>query len=249
VTGPTPRVAIVTGGTRGLGAAVATRLNAQGVRVVAVYRSDDEAAAKLQHGVETPALLDVRRADVSDPEACTALSGSVFTRYGRIDHLVNNAGSLDERLVAEITPDGWERSLRANLSTAFHMTQAVLEPMRRQRFGRIVNVSSVTAVMGSAFQLHYAAAKSGLIGLTRSLARATARRGITVNCVLPGGFETEMLDQMSLTDRAQVENLIPVGRFGHPDELAHVVAALLHDDASYVTGAVIPIDGGLGMGA
>lgn len=248
MTGSPARVAIVTGGTRGIGAAVARRLNAQGIRVVAVYRSDDEAAAKLQHGVETPALLDVRRVDVSDPQACAALSESVFTTYGRIDHLVNNAGALEERLATEITADVWEGSLRANLSTAFHLSQAVLAPMRRQRYGRIVNVSSVSAVMGSAFQVHYAAAKSGLIGLTRSLARATARRGITVNCVLPGGFATDMLDQMSLTDADQVQGLIPVGRYGRPAELAHLVAALVHDDASYITGAVIPVDGGLGMG-
>jgi NAD(P)-dependent dehydrogenase (short-subunit alcohol dehydrogenase family) len=248
MTGPANRVAIVTGGTRGLGAAVTARLNAQGILVVAVYRSDDEAAAVLGARVATPALLDVRRVDVSDPAACHDLCADAVSTHGRIDHLVNNAGALDERLAADLTPEDWERSLRVNLSTAFYMSQAVLEPMRRERFGRIVNISSVTAMMGSPFQVPYAAAKAGLVGLTRSLARASARRGITVNCILPGGFETELLDDLTMTDREQVENMVPVGRFGRPDELAHVVAALVHDDASYVTGAAIVVDGGLAMG-
>jgi acetoacetyl-CoA reductase/3-oxoacyl-[acyl-carrier protein] reductase len=248
MTAPTPRVAIVTGGTRGLGAAITARLNAQGVLVVAVYRSDDAAAAALAGKVATPELVQVCRADVSDPAACRRLCADVVSTHGRVDHLVNNAGALDEQRVADLTPEAWERSLSANLSTAFYMSQAVLEPMRRERFGRIVNISSVTALMGSPFQVPYAAAKAGLVGLTRSLARASARRGITVNCVLPGGFETELLDDLTLTDRAQVENMVPVGRFGRPDELAHVVAALVHDDAAYVTGASIVVDGGLAMG-
>jgi acetoacetyl-CoA reductase/3-oxoacyl-[acyl-carrier protein] reductase len=121
--------------------------------------------------------------------------------------------------------------------------------MQKRRFGRIVNIGSVSASMGSPFQVDYAAAKAGLIGLTRSLARAVARRGITVNCVVPGGFETDLLKDMTLTDRTVIEQAIPVGRFGRPHELAHVVSALVHDDSAYVTGAVIVVDGGLSMGS
>jgi acetoacetyl-CoA reductase/3-oxoacyl-[acyl-carrier protein] reductase len=244
-----PRVAIVSGGTRGLGAAVTKRLNAQGAAVVAAYRANDDAAKSLVGQVADPGLVETRRADVSDLSSCRDLVQGVLAVHGRIDYLVNNAGSLDERRVSDISSEGWEHSLRTNLSSAFYLSQAALEPMRAQRFGRIVNISSVTAVMGSAFQAHYGAAKAGLIGLTRSLARANARRGITVNCVVGGGFETDLLEDMTLTDRKDVERSVPVGRFGQPAELAHVVAALLHDDASYVTGAVIVVDGGLSMGA
>jgi acetoacetyl-CoA reductase/3-oxoacyl-[acyl-carrier protein] reductase len=120
--------------------------------------------------------------------------------------------------------------------------------MRQERFGRIVNIGSVTAVMGSPFQIDYAAAKAGLVGLTRSLARSVARAGITVNCVIPGGFSTDLLSELTLTDAKAVERSVPVGRYGRPEELAHVIASLVHDDASYVTGAVIAVDGGLGMG-
>jgi acetoacetyl-CoA reductase/3-oxoacyl-[acyl-carrier protein] reductase len=139
--------------------------------------------------------------------------------------------------------------MRVNVSSAFFLAQIVLEPMRSQRFGRIVNVGSVSASMGSPFQVDYATAKAGLIGLTRSLARAVARSGITVNCIVPGGFHTDLLNAMTLTDRQVVERSIPIGRFGYPLELAHVVASLVHDDASYITGAVIVVDGGLSMGS
>jgi acetoacetyl-CoA reductase/3-oxoacyl-[acyl-carrier protein] reductase len=243
------RVAIVSGGTRGLGAAVTKRLNTQGAVVVAAYRANDDAAKSLVGQVVDPGLVETRRADVSDPPSCHDLVQGVLADHGRVDYVVNSAGSLDERLLADVSPEDWEGSLRSNLSSAFYLSQAAVEPMRDRRFGRIVNISSVTAVMGSAFQAHYGAAKAGLIGLTRSLARANARRGITVNCVVAGGFETDLLEDMTLTDREAVERSVPVGRFGQPDELAHVVAALVHDDASYVTGAVIVVDGGLSMGA
>jgi acetoacetyl-CoA reductase/3-oxoacyl-[acyl-carrier protein] reductase len=121
--------------------------------------------------------------------------------------------------------------------------------MRDQGFGRVVNIGSVSALMGSPFQVDYATAKAGLVGLTRSLARAVARSGITVNCVIPGGFDTELLEDMTLTDRHLVERTVPVGRFGRPEELAHVVASLLHDEAAYVTGALVVVDGGLSMGS
>lgn len=243
------RVAIVTGGTRGLGAAVTRKLNSQHVTVIAIYRTNDEAAVALRESAADPALLETRQTDVTDPSSCHDLVQHVLTQHGRVDYLINNAGALDEQAVSALTPQVWEDSLRANLSSAFYLAQAVVEPMRDQRFGRIVNISSVTAVMGSPFQIHYGAAKAGLIGLTRSLARSTARRGITVNCILAGGFQTDLLNDMTMTDRDAVEQSVPVGRFGEPHELAHVVAALVHDDASYVTGAVIVVDGGLSMGA
>ena len=242
------RVAIVTGGTRGLGAAMSARLAAEGIVVAAVYRSDATAAQQLQASIDVPQGLTIHKADVADPEQCRRLIGEVVEVHGRVDHLINNAGALVERRLSEITSDGWDDCLRVNLSAASYLAQAAIEPMRRAGFGRIVNVGSVTAVMGSPFQIDYAAAKAGLVGLTRSLARSVARHGITVNCVLPGGFTTDLLDELTLTDRRVVERAVPVGRFGRPFELAHVVASLVHDNAAYVTGASIVVDGGLSMG-
>ena len=172
----------------------------------------------------------------------------MVAQHGRIDYLINNAGSLHEHKLAELTDEDWDHTLRVNLSGAFHLSQAAIAPMRQERFGRIVNIGSVTAVMGSPFQIDYAAAKAGLVGLTRSLARSVARAGITVNCIVPGGFSTDLLSKLTLTDAEAIERSVPVGRYGKPEELAHVVASLVHDDASYVTGAVIAVDGGLGMG-
>jgi NAD(P)-dependent dehydrogenase (short-subunit alcohol dehydrogenase family) len=245
---PTSRVAVVTGGTRGLGAAISRRLGARGVAVVAVYRSADGAARDFVKSAPEPQRYVALQADVGDPGECNRLVAEVLATYGRMDYLVNNAGALSEHKLTDLTAAAWDACLRVNLSAAFHLSQAAIVPMKQARFGRIVNMGSVTAAMGSPFQIDYAAAKAGLIGLTRSLARSVARSGITVNCVLPGGFDTELLNELTLTDAAAIERGVPVGRFGLPEELSHMVVSLLHDDAAYVTGAVIAVDGGLGMG-
>jgi acetoacetyl-CoA reductase/3-oxoacyl-[acyl-carrier protein] reductase len=248
MTDTTARVAIVTGGTRGLGSAISSRLAADGVTVAAAFRQDAAAAERFvaEHGAAW--MVTTHRIDVTEPESCRQLVADVLATHGRIDYLINNAGSLHEHRLADLSAQDWNDTLRINLSAAFHLSQAAVIPMRAARFGRIVNVGSVTAVMGSPFQIDYAAAKAGLVGLTRSLARSVARAGVTVNCVLPGGFSTDLLSELTLTDAGAIEASVPVGRFGRPEELAHVVASLVHDDAAYVTGAVIAVDGGLAMG-
>lgn len=240
------RVAVVTGGTRGLGRAVTEALLARGTAVVAVYRHDTDAASEL--GARHGDRLVTEQVDLSRPDACRELIASVSDRFDRIDYLVNNAGAVHEARVPDIGPAEWEASLAINLSAPFYLSQAALVPMRARRFGRIVNVGSVSATVGSAYQAPYGAAKAGLVGLTRSLARMAARSSVTVNCLLLGGFETDLLAALTLTERSQVEANVPVGRFGRPEEFAHAVVSLLDDRASYITGAVLAVDGGLGMG-
>jgi NAD(P)-dependent dehydrogenase (short-subunit alcohol dehydrogenase family) len=239
------RVAIVTGGTRGIGAALSRRLAKAGTRVVAVYRGDTAAADAL--AAEWPEVR-TRRVDIADPEACVELVTSVVAEYGRLDHLVNNAGLLLEARSTDTGVAEWEHTLAVNLSAAFHLSRTAIPVMREARYGRIVNVSSVTAVMGSPSEAAYGAAKAGLHGLTRSLARETARRGITVNTVVPGVFETDMTASMPEATREAIRAMIPVGRRGEPDELAAAIAFLLSDEAAYCTGSVLTVDGGLGMG-
>jgi NAD(P)-dependent dehydrogenase (short-subunit alcohol dehydrogenase family) len=237
---------VVTGGTRGLGAALSSALVDRGVTVVAAFRSDRSSAASLRDRCGD--RLHTRQIDVTDPIACRALITSVTGEHGRIDYLVNSAGAVRETRVDDLEADAWGESVAVNLSAAFYLSQAALLPMKAQRFGRIVNVGSVSASMGSPFQIDYAAAKAGLIGLTRSMARAVARKSVTVNCVVLGGFDTDLLAGLSLTDRSLVEANVPVGRFGEPHEFAHAVLSLLDDGASYVTGATLTVDGGLSMG-
>lgn len=238
------RVAIVTGGTRGIGEAVTRRLVAAGTRVVAVYRGDADAASALAAELG----VDTQRVDIGEAESCASLVADVLDRYGRVDHLVNNAGLLLEAPSTDTDAAGWEQVVSVNLSAAFHLCRAVIPPMRDAGFGRIVNISSVTAVMGSPTEAAYGAAKAGLHGLTRSLARETARDGITVNCVVPGVFETEMTLSMPERTQQAILRMIPVGRRGAPDELARAVSFLLDDDAGYITGSVLTVDGGLSMG-
>jgi NAD(P)-dependent dehydrogenase (short-subunit alcohol dehydrogenase family) len=243
------RVALVTGGTRGIGGAVTERLAAAGVVVAAAFARDTGAAGRLRERcLRSGGQVSLHQADVGEPGACGRLVGDVLERYGRLDYLVNNAGSVTEQRYGEVTAADWQRQVTVNLSAAFFLIQAALGPMTSSGFGRIVNVGSVTALMGSPVQIPYGAAKAGLTGLTRSVGRAVARKGITVNCVIPGSIDTELPQALRYTNRDRVTELIPAGRWGRPEEVAHAIAFLLDEQSSYITGAVLVVDGGMSMG-
>jgi len=245
----TERVAIVTGGTRGIGAAISELLAADGVHVAAVYAGNHAAADGLAERLTAAGgSVSVHPGDVGDQEFCRSLVGRLIDARGRVDYLVNNAGLLVENSVTRMTGEQWEQALRVNLSAPFHLAQAVIGPMAEQGSGRIVNIGSVTAAMGNPVEAGYGAAKAGLLGLTRSLARAVARKGITVNLVVPGVFDTEMTGSMRPEAQQAIQAMIPLGRRGDPRELAHAVRFLLADEASYITGSVVTVDGGLSMG-
>jgi 3-oxoacyl-(acyl-carrier-protein) reductase len=243
------RVALVTGASRGIGAATAVALARSGHRVAVGFHADADGAKATVAAVEAAAGEAVAvQLDVADAASVDAGVKHVEEALGPVEVLVSNAGVADDGLFARMAEERWRRVLSANLDGTFQITKRVVPTMMRARWGRIITVSSVTAYIGAAGQANYAASKAGLIGLTRALARELAPRSITCNVVAPGPIATDMTASLSDDQRDRMTTAVPLQRMGTPDEVAAVIAFLASEPAAYVTGAVVPVDGGLGMG-
>jgi 3-oxoacyl-[acyl-carrier protein] reductase len=245
---PPERVAFVTGGSRGIGRATVLALAAAGHPVGFCYASDEQGAQETIAAAGPGARVVAVRADVATAKDVDAAFTDVEAQLGPVTVLVNNAGITRDGLVARMSDEHWDAVIATNLTGAFHTVRRATRSMMKARYGRIVNVSSVGGYIGNPGQANYAAAKAGLIGLSRSVARELAPRGITSNVVALGPIVTAMTDGMPADWRAQAEATVPLGRFGTAEECAAVIAFLCSPAASYVTGAVVPVDGGLGMG-
>jgi 3-oxoacyl-[acyl-carrier protein] reductase len=241
------RVALVTGASRGIGRAVAKALALQGAGVFLGAR-DAARVSQVAHEIESiggvawPLALDV--ADRASVERAFA---ALLESAGRLELLVNNAGITRDNLLLRMKPEDWDAVLATNLTGAFHCTQLALKPMLKQRFGRIVNLTSVVGLTGNAGQANYAASKAGIVGFTKSVAREVASRGITVNAVAPGFIETDMTAAMTDKAREAMLGVIPLGRVGQPEDVAGAVSFLVSEAAAYVTGQVLGVDGGFHM--
>lgn len=242
------QVAVVTGAGRGIGHAIAVRLASEGARVASVSRTEANAN-------KTAEEINVTRADaskayavdVADHAAVQKTGAQILEDFGRVDILVNNAGVTRDGLSMRMSVDDWDTVLNTNLKGAFNFTQALMRPMIKQRSGRIINISSISGLIGNAGQANYAASKAGLIGLTKTLARELASRGITVNAVAPGLIETDMTTVLSDEIRQSILQKVPLGKLGQPKDIAGAVAYLASAEAAYITGQVLAVDGGMVM--
>jgi 3-oxoacyl-[acyl-carrier protein] reductase len=228
---------LVTGGNRGIGRAIAEAFVAQGDRVAVTTRS----------GGAPEGSLDVR-CDITDPAAVEAAFAEVEAAHGPVEVLVANAGITADGLLVRMSDDDWASVIDTNLTGSFRLAKRAVSKMMRARRGRIIFISSVVGLLGSGGQVNYAASKAGLVGMARSIAREYGSRGITANVVAPGFVETDMTDTLSDELKAQYKAQVPLGRYASTDEIASAVTWLASDGAAYITGAVIPVDGGLGMG-
>ncbi|WP_216828022.1 3-oxoacyl-[acyl-carrier-protein] reductase [Alkalihalobacterium elongatum] len=242
------KVALVTGASRGIGKAIALELAQNGAKVAVNYAgSKDKAEAVVNEIVNNGGEAIAIQADVADSEAVQSMVKEVISTYGSLDILVNNAGITRDTLVMRMKDEDWDAVLNTNLKGVFHCAKAVTRQMMKQRSGRIINISSVVGVLGNAGQANYVAAKAGVIGLTKSLARELANRNITVNAVAPGFIETDMTDNLTEDIKEGMLSQIPLSKLGQPQEIARVVRFLASEDSSYMTGQTLHVDGGMYM--
>ena len=234
------KVAIVTGGTRGIGAAIARGLNATGHTVAAVYHGNEAAAAVFK----TETAIAVYKWDVADRDACAAGIARVEADLGPVEVLVNNAGITNDAMFHHMSWEQWSSVIRTNLDSMFAMTRPVIEGMRQRGRGRIVNISSINGQKGQLGQANYSASKAGIIGFTKALAQESARKGITVNAVCPGYIDTDMVEHMEPKAISAIVAQIPIGRLGRAEEIASLVTYLVSDGAAFITGSVLTANGG-----
>lgn len=238
------RIALVTGGTRGIGAAISLALKNAGYKVAANYGHNDEAAQKFK--AETG--IEVFKFDIADFNACHEGVKAVETKLGGpVDVLVNNAGITRDTAMHKMDEQKFREVIITNLNSCFYMSRAVIESMRERKFGRIINISSMNGQQGQFGQTNYSAAKAGIFGFTKALARESAARGITVNAIAPGYISTEMVQAVKPEILAEIVKQIPVGRIGNPEEIARAVVFLAADDAAFITGETLSINGGQHM--
>ena len=242
------KVAVVTGASRGIGKAIAIELGKRGVKVVVNYAKSADGANEAVEAIKASGSEAVAmQADVTDSKAATALIKTAVDTYGRIDILVNNAGTTRDQVIMMMPEEDWDTVITTNLKSAFNCSKAAVKSMMRQRYGRIINISSVSGVLGNAGQTNYSASKAGLIGFTRALAREVAPRHITVNAIAPGFIPTDLTANVPENLKAESLKAIPLGRWGTVDEIAYAVAFLASDEAAYITGQTLNVDGGMAM--
>ena len=242
------KVALVTGASRGIGRAIAIELARRGALTVVNYNTSAGAAADVVAAIEAAGgQATAVQADVSDLSQAKALVQAAVKTYGRLDVLVNNAGVTRDQLILMMKEDDWDTVICVDLKSLFNTCKAAARVMMRQRYGRIVNISSVSGLAGQGGQTNYAAAKAGVIGFTKSLAKELGSRGITANVVAPGLVPTDLTADLPEELRQRAIDMSPLGRLGRPEEIAYAVAFLASDQAAFITGAVLPVDGGLVM--
>ena len=241
------KVAVVTGASRGIGRAIAQKLGAEGAKVVVNYASSPEAAEEVVQAIQAAGgQASAFQADVGQMEQAKALIGHALEHFGDLHILVNNAGIIRDGLILTMKEEDWDSVLQTNLKSTFNCSKAAVRHMLRKRYGRIVNITSVAGQMGNPGQTNYSASKAGMIGFTKALAREVASRSVTVNAVAAGFIDTAIWDRLETMKDALLE-MIPLGRVGLPEEVAHSVAFLASDEAAYITGHVLTVDGGMGM--